>query len=114
MILKFGKHKGKDIKDVPTEYLSWVITTLDLSDKKFGEQNKLLMAGCNQVINERTDATIPKRREPVKRKPAGNELGTVLADIREEIGKIYEAADNITQNLNDFHVVEDNDNHRPV
>lgn len=27
MIITFGKHKGKDLEDIPDEYLRWLITT---------------------------------------------------------------------------------------
>lgn len=29
MILKFGKHKGKHIKDVPADYLDWMLLNVD-------------------------------------------------------------------------------------
>ncbi len=31
MILDFGKHKGKDIEDVPSSYLRWMCENLDSS-----------------------------------------------------------------------------------
>lgn len=30
-VLKFGKHKGKMLKDVPTEYVMWAILNVDSS-----------------------------------------------------------------------------------
>ena len=36
-VLTFGKHRGEDIEDVPSEYLQWMVDKLDappVGDKK--------------------------------------------------------------------------------
>jgi len=35
-ILPFGNYKGKDIEDIPTDYLKWLLET-DWFDKKYPE-----------------------------------------------------------------------------
>jgi uncharacterized protein (DUF3820 family) len=32
-VLPFGKHKGVDLEDVPTEYLQWFVTAVDAPPK---------------------------------------------------------------------------------
>lgn len=33
MILEFGKHRGQELEDVPTDYLRWLMETLEDDDK---------------------------------------------------------------------------------
>ena len=67
MILKFGKHKNKDLTQIPTEYLFWLteegIDPEDLKNNgKYASNNKALIQACHDVINSRSDAS-PKTRK---------------------------------------------------
>lgn len=39
IIIKFGKHKGQDISDVPSSYLRWIIS--ELPDDELIEQAEI-------------------------------------------------------------------------
>lgn len=56
MILKFGKYKGKDLTQVPTEYLDWLATKgVNVNDPKYGLSNQQLVDACYEVMNSRAD-----------------------------------------------------------
>lgn len=56
MKLMFGKHKGKELAEVPTEYLMWLAETSDVNDPKYGPKNQLMVAACNNEVNRRGDS----------------------------------------------------------
>lgn len=63
MILKFGKHKGKDMKQVPTEYLFWLTENTDVTDPKYAISNQALVNACHDVINSRADGPKAARQD---------------------------------------------------
>ena len=106
MILKFGKHKGKELSQVPTEYLFWLIENTDVNDVKYGKQNQHLVTECHRAINGRTDGYSANTKPAASVAPP-NSLGSltmayVLADMRELIDKIYENADQIRKTMDIF------------
>jgi hypothetical protein len=67
MILQFGKHKGRDIRDVPADYLTWIIQqqqkTLEeykqeltrreaLSDAKLSWVERMVQAGYRSLATQ--------------------------------------------------------------
>lgn len=49
MILKFGKHRGESISEVPSEYLEWLL-----------EQNKITIEGIEEELERRISAESAK------------------------------------------------------
>jgi len=47
-IMKFGKHKGKNIKEVPSAYLAWVVEKLDQDDE--------VVKSARDELKRRTDS----------------------------------------------------------
>ena len=93
MILKFGKHKGKDLKDVPTDYLLWLIENSDISDPLYGEKNKLLVQACHVALNAQADQKTPKKGYVASATPTKNEkVEKLLAELRAQIEEIYKDA----------------------
>jgi hypothetical protein len=66
--MPFGKHKGELISDIPTEYLDWLITTVELRD--------WLLSAVSEELRARLD----EDDEPPGRVPAG-----VHADVAAEL-----------------------------
>lgn len=52
MILTFGKHRGKELKDVPSDYLQWLMEELE-DNEKFNERNPELYEGVEEEIEIR-------------------------------------------------------------
>lgn len=69
MELKFGKHKGKDLRDVPTEYILYLADGMDVNDPKYGAKNQLLVEACHQEINRRTDASMGRQTKAPRSAP---------------------------------------------
>lgn len=52
MTLTFGKHRGKEIEDIPSGYLQWLLETLE-DDDKFNERNPGLYEAVEEEIEIR-------------------------------------------------------------
>lgn len=102
MILKFGKHKGKDIQDVPTDYLFWLLENTDPEDRKYGEKNKLLRQACENAINAKSDGLVQKSQKRAPETSGSLTMGYVLADMRELIDKIYANAGEVLKTMDIF------------
>lgn len=104
MKLAFGKHKGKELRDVPSEYLMWLIENSDVQDSKYGEKNRLLVEGCHQALNAKSDGG-RSNKKPSYSPPSNDQpltMNYVLADMRELIDKIYQAAERARDTLDVF------------
>lgn len=103
MILKFGKYKGKDTNQVPTEYLEWLMTNQDLSDPKYAVSNQQLVNACADTINSRTDGHQkgPKAELPtIQLKKPGKEA--LIRSVQSLIESLYTHASEM-QKLLDEH-----------
>lgn len=92
--LKFGKHKGKGLKDVPVEYLQWITETSDVNDPKYGASNKFLVAACHDEINRRTDLLDGGGR-PAKKEVPNIQLkskGQLVGEVQALIEDLYKHA----------------------
>jgi len=54
-IVKFGKYKGKDMSECPTDYLFWLVQNTDVHDPKWGASNQKIVDEANAIINSRSD-----------------------------------------------------------
>lgn len=95
MILKFGKFKGRDINDVPTDYLMYLIETIDPQDEenrgKYALSNQKLIAACHTALNTKADgpSSVPVRGTgPIQT----SSIDRNLKELRALIEQIYEAA----------------------
>jgi hypothetical protein len=50
MKMPFGMHKGKEVSDIPTKYLRWV-----LGETQVHHQNPALETEIERVLQERAD-----------------------------------------------------------
>ena len=50
MKIMFGKHKGKELSEIPVEYLQWLIENSDVNDPKYGAKNQILVTACERQI----------------------------------------------------------------
>jgi len=61
MIMPFGKHKGSEISNLPTDYIEWAMSTFEYS-----ESNKALLTEFgNQLALRRGDGVI-RSKEYIK------------------------------------------------
>jgi hypothetical protein len=67
-VFPFGKHKGRDIGDVPSDYLVWCLDNMDWLDPGHEKFNKTLWEIIRQRLNLPTD--LPKVDEQVKPREA--------------------------------------------
>ncbi len=51
MELKFGKHKGEDLDDVPTDYLKWLLENMEPQKGNF--DNRPLLKECQLQVDSR-------------------------------------------------------------
>lgn len=89
MILRFGKHKGKELREVPIEYLFWLVENTDTNDPKYGAKNADLVAACNAEINARSDrgrAEKPRATAPSQ----GN--AKLISELKSLVKNIYDSA----------------------
>lgn len=67
MILRFGKHKDKELNKVPIEYLQWLVDEgINLDDPKYAVSNKRLRDACLDEINTREEKTSAQPRKGPK------------------------------------------------
>jgi len=52
MVINFGKHKGEDISSIPSDYLEWLIETLE-DDPKFNKQKPGLFEEIEDELQTR-------------------------------------------------------------
>jgi|688.fasta_scaffold1922689_1 hypothetical protein len=61
--MKFGKHKGTPVREVPTEYLDWCIATMpDPPDYVLREAAERGVPGAISAMLYTVDKVAPKRR----------------------------------------------------
>ena len=48
MEMKFGKHRGKQVDELPTDYLEWMLNKLEPTSGNF--DNKPLLDECKRTI----------------------------------------------------------------
>lgn len=130
MKLMFGKHKGKELSEVPSEYLEWLVSETDVNDPKYGPKNQILVASCESELKRRGDSVAaPGGRgpeNPWRKKP--QELPIIqlqpkttieiITEVKSFIDDLYKKAAAI-QRLLDDHTTEGvstakSEWHRPV
>lgn len=104
-ILKFGKYKGKDLTQVPTEYLEWLVFNTDVDDPKYKLSNMQLVAACNEVIKGRSGGrmTSPAPSEDVRtiqiEKPGKQSL---IKSVKGLIESLYKHASEMQKYLDEY------------
>ncbi len=54
MIMPFGKYKGEQVENIPTDYIEWILSTFEYS-----ESNKSLLTElANQLVLRRGEGVI--------------------------------------------------------
>lgn len=49
MKMPFGKHKGRDITDIPRSYLCWMLNTIEFHDECLREEVRRVYYGIGEV-----------------------------------------------------------------
>ena len=90
MQIKFGKHKGKTLQEVPENWLHWARENFeDDTDEK-----KTLIQAIDAEINRRTDSKAQKPA-PMAVNHEKELIRGILADLRQ-------AADRLTESISDL------------
>lgn len=124
MKLMFGKHKGKELRDIPTEYLMWLAETSDVNDAKYGPKNKIMVESCHNEINRRADsaggAGFTKPQRMLKELPViqlqPKKETDVIKEIRALIDDLYKHASELQRLFDEYTdqgVVTKNSEHTP-
>lgn len=108
MKLLFGKYKGKDTSETPTEYLLWLVENTDVNDPKYGANNRRLVEACNIAINANTDRgtrKAPAAAAPLKYAPEPEKKLTpkMISEFKTYIQQIYDAAEQMQFILDEYH-----------
>jgi hypothetical protein len=77
----FGRDKGKDLKEVGTESLMYLIGRCDQNDPKYGAKNRLLVQECNDIINSRSDSGYKKPQKATKSGPVSAQITVDMAAL---------------------------------
>lgn len=111
MKLLFGKYKGKDTSETPTEYLLWLVENTDVNDPKYGANNRRLVEACNIAINANTDRgtrKAPAAAVPLKYAPEPEKKLTpkMIESFKTYIQQIYDAAEQMQFIIDEYQVGE--------
>lgn len=91
MKISFGKHKGKELSEIPMEYLFWLVENTDTSDAKYGAKNKLLVEACNNEINRRGSSK-PAQAPNLSYTPLQRQkTDTLITDLKQHIQGLYDS-----------------------
>lgn len=87
LVLKFGKHSGKDLGECPTDYLVWMRKNpLDENHEKFGETNARMNKAVIAVLEERSRKAPQKSLLPDERVVEGDIVDQQIQQAREDAG----------------------------
>jgi len=64
MEMKFGKHKGQELSEIPTDYLLWMKPKLQDDLDKFN--NAGMVKEINKIIDKRNDENIDGLKDAVE------------------------------------------------
>ena len=123
MKIMFGKHKGKELSEIPVEYLQWLIENSDVNDPKYGAKNQILVTACERQIASNVPAedkkyyakmaatnkanAKPPMTPALKSLVGPKEIRTAsemaLADLSAYIEEIYNHAARARELLNNFY-----------
>lgn len=98
MELKFGKHKGKKLSEVPMDYLMWLSSETDTNDPKYGDANKKLVQAVNDEMASRSGAVKAEKTtnmDPQILASFSKLLNTIHQDLKEIKEAILKKAEDV-------------------
>lgn len=76
MKMPFGKHKGKDISDIPEQYLLWVWNNVDITNEELYEAlDDMFGDGGHETYRRPTE---PPKQETKQSQPSKGQMETIV------------------------------------